>query len=161
MSPGPHPVPGPAGTPDAPASSRHGQGPVLAAVSVGGAVGAVARYAAGLWWPTPAGTFPWTTFVVNVVGCAAIGVLMVLVLEVRKPHPLWRPFLGTGVLGGFTTFSTYAVDIQRLVDRGRAAVAVAYLGATLLAAMAAVWAATTLTRRLHPMPAPQAAEAGP
>ncbi|MGW6565685.1 fluoride efflux transporter CrcB [Streptomyces sp. NPDC054975] len=124
-----------------------GQLPVVAAVAAGGALGATARYGASLAWPTPAGAFPWTTFTVNVVGCAAIGVLMVLVTEVAAaPHPLLRPLLGTGVLGGFTTFSTYALDTQRLLSAGDTARGVAYMGATVAAALAAVWAATTATR---------------
>ncbi|MGW4895629.1 fluoride efflux transporter CrcB [Kitasatospora sp. NPDC004240] len=125
-----------------------GQGPVVAVVAAGGAIGAVARYGAGLLRPEAPGAFPWTTFAVNAVGCALIGVLLVAVTEGRPAHPLVRPFLGTGVLGGFTTFSTYAVDIRRLLVEGRPGPGLAYLGGTLLAAMFAVWAAAGLTRRL-------------
>ncbi|MFE0729848.1 fluoride efflux transporter CrcB [Streptomyces antibioticus] len=127
--------------------ARRGQGPVVAAVAVGGAVGASARYGAALLWPTPADAFPWTTFWVNVVGCAVIGVFMVVITDVWAAHRLVRPFFGTGVLGGFTTFSTYAVDIQRLVDHGRPATGLLYLAGTMLAALAAVWTAARLTRR--------------
>ncbi|WP_221360976.1 fluoride efflux transporter CrcB [Streptomyces beigongshangae] len=123
-----------------------GQGPVVAVVAVGGAAGASARYGAALLWPARAGGFPWTTFWVNVAGCFAIGVLMVLVTEVWTVHRLVRPLLGTGVLGGFTTFSTYAVDIQRLTQDGLPRTALAYLAATLLAALAAVRLAVALTR---------------
>jgi CrcB protein len=63
-------------------------------------------------------------------------------------HRLVRPFFGTGVLGGFTTFSTYAVDIQKLVNSGHARTGLAYLAGTMLAALAAVWIAATLTRRV-------------
>ncbi|MCX4759563.1 fluoride efflux transporter CrcB [Streptomyces sp. NBC_01275] len=124
-----------------------GQLPVVAAVAVGGGIGAAARYAAALGWPVQSGGFPWTTFWVNIAGCAVIGVFLVLITEALSAHPLVRPFFGTGVLGGFTTFSTYAVDIQRLVDAGRPATALAYLAATLCAALAAVWLAATATRR--------------
>src|SRR5690242_7485541 len=88
--------------------------PVIAAVAAGGAIGASARYGAALLWPTATDAFPWTTLVVNVVGCAVIGAFMVLITEVWTVHRLVRPFFGTGVLGGFTTFSTYAADIRRL-----------------------------------------------
>lgn len=125
-----------------------GQSAVVAVVAAGGALGAATRYGAGLLWPTAPGAFPWTTLAVNVAGCAAIGVLMVLISEVWAAHRLVRPFFGTGVLGGFTTFSTYAADIQRLVAGGRAQVGLAYLAATLLAALSAVWCAAALTRRL-------------
>ncbi|MGA5037722.1 fluoride efflux transporter CrcB [Streptomyces capoamus] len=135
-----------------PASARRtewrAQAPVVAAVAAGGALGATARYAITLAWPTPAGGFPWATFWTNVSGCAAMGVLMVLVTEVWAAHRLLRPFLGTGVLGGFTTFSTYAVDIRGLVDAGRPGVGLAYLAATLCAALAAVWLASAAARRL-------------
>ncbi|KUN81228.1 fluoride efflux transporter CrcB [Streptomyces griseoruber] len=127
-----------------------GQLPVVAVVAVGGGIGAAARYAATLWWPTATGGFPWTTFWVNVVGCAVIGVFLVLITEVLTVHRLVRPFFGTGVLGGFTTFSTYTVDIQRLVDAGRPGAAFAYLAATLSAALGAVWLAATATRRALP-----------
>ncbi|MCX5167160.1 fluoride efflux transporter CrcB [Streptomyces antibioticus] len=125
-----------------------GQLPVVAVVAVGGALGAVARYAASLWWPTETGGFPWTIFWVNVVGCAVIGVFLVVITEILEVHRLVRPFFGTGVLGGFTTFSTYAVDIERLFHAGRAGTALAYLAATLCAALAAVWLAAAATRRV-------------
>ena len=124
-----------------------GQGLFIAAVSAGGALGAGARYGAALLWPTAAGAFPWTTLVVNAVGCALIGVLMV-VTEAWSAHHLVRPFLGTGVLGGFTTFSTYAVDTQQLVDGGSPRTGLAYLVLTLLVAMVAVWGAVLVTRRV-------------
>ncbi|GAA1928498.1 hypothetical protein GCM10009716_40380 [Streptomyces sodiiphilus] len=120
---------------------------VLAAVAAGGALGAAARYAAFGLWPHPPGGFPWATVGVNVAGCALIGVLMVLVGEAGRAHPLVRPFLGTGVLGGFTTFSHYALDIQRLLEAGRLPAGLGYLAVTLLGALAAVWCAAALTRR--------------
>ncbi|MFK4106227.1 fluoride efflux transporter CrcB [Streptomyces sp. NPDC019531] len=124
-----------------------GQTPVVAVVALGGALGATARYALSLQWPAQPGGFPWATFWTNVTGCAVIGVFMVVITDVWAAHRLVRPFFGTGVLGGFTTFSTYAVDIQRLVDHGRPATGLAYLAATLLAALTAVWLASTAARR--------------
>ncbi|WNM32204.1 fluoride efflux transporter CrcB [Streptomyces sp. Li-HN-5-11] len=124
------------------------QAPVIAVVALGGALGAVARYALTLWWPTPPGGFPWATFWTNVAGCAVIGVFMVVITEVWAAHRLVRPFFGTGVLGGFTTFSTYAVDTQRLTDSGHVRTGLAYLAATLLAALAAVWLAAWAARRV-------------
>ncbi|MEU6284383.1 fluoride efflux transporter CrcB [Streptomyces sp. NPDC047028] len=127
---------------------RRGQWPIIAAVALGGAIGASARYGASLLWPTAPGTFPWTTLVVNVIGCGVIGMFMVIITDVWAAHRLVRPFFGTGVLGGFTTFSTYAVDVQRLVDGRHAATGLAYLAATMLAALATVWATANLTRRV-------------
>ncbi|MEU6366790.1 fluoride efflux transporter CrcB [Streptomyces sp. NPDC046931] len=124
------------------------QGPVVAVVALGGGVGATARYAASLLWPARTGGFPWTTFAVNIVGCAVIGVFMVVITDVWAAHRLVRPFFGTGVLGGFTTFSTYAVEIQKLVDAGEPRIAFAYLAATPAGALTAVWLAMTAARRL-------------
>ncbi|MFI9491156.1 fluoride efflux transporter CrcB [Streptomyces halstedii] len=120
---------------------------VLGVIAVGGALGALARFGAARLWPTATGTFPWTTLCVNAVGCLVIGVFLVVVTEFRSAHRLLRPFFGTGVLGGFTTFSTYTVDIERLIDGGRAATALVYLAATLVAALAAVSTGTWTTRR--------------
>ncbi|MER5917513.1 fluoride efflux transporter CrcB [Streptomyces sp. NPDC001982] len=125
-----------------------GQVPVVAMVALGGALGATARYALTLWWPTRPGGFPWATFWTNVVGCVVIGVFMVVITDVWAAHRLVRPFFGTGVLGGFTTFSTYAVDIQRLVDGGHPGTGLAYLAATLCAALGAVWLASLAARRV-------------
>jgi fluoride exporter len=142
---------------EAPATARaparrpspwHGQGPVVAVVAVGGGIGATARYGASLLWPTDATGFPWTTLWVNVVGCFVIGLFMVVITDVWAAHRLVRPFFGTGVLGGFTTFSTYAVDIQRLVDAGHPRTGLAYLAATLCAALTAVWLCVAATRRV-------------
>lgn len=128
-------------------SLRHGQAPVVAVVALGGGIGAAARYGASLLWPMQTGGFPWTTFWVNVVGCAVIGVFMVVITDGWAAHRLVRPFFGTGVLGGFTTFSTYTVDIERLVDAGRPGTGLAYLAATLVAALASVGLAVAAARR--------------
>ncbi|MEW2081018.1 CrcB family protein [Streptomyces sp. NPDC005283] len=126
----------------------HGQGAIVAAVALGGAIGAIARYGASLLWPTAAGAFPWTTLLVNAIGCAIIGIFMVVITDVWAAHRLVRPFFGTGVLGGFTTFSTYAVDIQQRVNGNDARTGLAYLALTLLVAVASVWTTANLTRRV-------------
>ncbi|WP_181779220.1 fluoride efflux transporter CrcB [Pseudonocardia pini] len=116
-----------------------GQGRPVAAAAAGGAVGALARWTVGLGLPAAPGTFPLGTFLINVVGCLAIGAL-VEVLTTRPSNPLLRPFLATGVLGGFTTFSTYAVDVAHLLLAGHPGTGLLYLAGTLLAALAATWA---------------------
>ncbi|WP_433010845.1 fluoride efflux transporter CrcB [Kribbella sp. CA-294648] len=126
----------------------HGEGAVLAVIAIGGAIGASARYLIGLSWPAPPGSLPWATVVINVTGCALIGVLMVLVSEVWVAHRLIRPFVGTGILGGFTTFSTYAVDIQQLIADGQPLTALINLLITVIGAIAAVLAGTHATRAL-------------
>ena len=111
---------------------------VLAVIAAGGALGASARYGVALALPHGPNDWPWSTLLINVMGCLLIGVLMVLVLEVWVAHRLVRPFLGVGILGGYTTFSTYAVEAQQLIAAGRAGLALAYMVATVIAAVVAV-----------------------
>jgi CrcB protein len=127
-----------------------GQAAAVAAVAVGGALGALARWGIGLAWPTPHAGFPAATLVINVVGCLLMGVLVVHVAEVREAHPLVRPFLGVGVLGGFTTFSTFAVDAQQLLAGGRLGVALGYLAATVLGSVGAAALGLALARATAP-----------
>lgn len=108
----------------------------LAAVAVGGGLGGVARYGLSSAVPGLVGTV-----LVNMLGCALIGVLVVLA---PRLHPLARPFLGVGVLGGFTTFSAYALDAVELGD-WRAAV---FLVLTVLLALSATALAMTVTRKV-------------
>jgi fluoride exporter len=119
---------------------------VLAVVALGGAAGAAVRYGITVVVPPTRTGFPWATFDINVAGCLLIGVLMVLVTDVWTRQRLLRPFLGVGVLGGFTTFSTYVVDVQRLVDAGAAATALSYLAATVIAALIATYVGMAVTR---------------
>jgi fluoride exporter len=120
---------------------------VLVVIAVGGAIGTGARYGAGLLWPTAPSSFPWTTLGINASGCLVIGIFLVALTEAWTA-PAWvRPFFATGVLGGYTTFSTYCVDIERLVSGGRAGLALSYLAATVVAALVAVTAGAWATRR--------------
>lgn len=119
---------------------------MLAAVAAGGVLGAEARAGVAALLPTPSGGFPVGTLLVNVSGCLLIGVLLVLVVEAGRGHPLARPFLGVGVLGGYTTFSGYAVDAQRLIDGGHALTALGALAATPVLALAAVAGSARVTR---------------
>jgi CrcB protein len=121
---------------------------VLATIALGGAMGALARWAVAEALPHVPGEFPWDTLLTNVEGCFLIGVLMVLVVERWPDRRLVRPFFGTGILGGFTTFSTYAVDTRALFAAGHLGPAVAYLGGTLLLGLAAVVAGLRATERV-------------
>lgn len=105
----------------------------------------MSRYELMELFPRPQGGFGWATFDVNVSGCLLIGVLMVLTSEVWTGSRLLRPFLGVGVLGGYTTFSTYVVDIQQTVAEGAAATGLLYLAATMAGALVAVWAGAAAT----------------
>ena len=110
---------------------------VLGAIAAGGILGSEARYALGLAVPHAAGSWPTATFVINISGSLVLGALMVVLTELTSPHRLLRPFLGVGVLGGWTTFSTAMVDVEQLVRAGRPVVAVAYLVGTAVAALLA------------------------
>ncbi|MGZ4657695.1 MAG: fluoride efflux transporter FluC [Blastococcus sp.] len=111
---------------------------VLAVVALGGIAGAEARYGLNRLWPPAAGHWPLATWVENVSGALLIGALMVVLTELTSPHRLVRPFLGVGVLGGYTTFSTATVEVQELFRAGRPALALGYLVGTVVAAMIAV-----------------------
>ncbi len=119
---------------------------LLALIAIGGVIGATARHGLELAFPHPADGFAWATFGINVSGCGLIGVLMVLIEHIWTRQRLLRPFLGVGVLGGFTTFSTYVFDINQAVGAGAPRMALVYLAATPAAALVAVWTTATLTR---------------
>ncbi len=111
----------------------------LAVAAVGGALGALARYAVDLTAEGLGFALPWATLAINVVGCLLMGVLVSYVLAHPSRHQLWRPFLGAGVLGGFTTFSAFAGDAVLLAGEGAWVVSAAYVVATLAGGLVALW----------------------
>lgn len=127
-----------------------GRSSVLAAIAAGGVVGASARALIQQALPAREGDFPWATLGVNLAGCLLIGMLMVFIGRRRSDRRLLRPFAGVGVLGGFTTFSTYVVEIQQAVAAGAVPAALSYLLGTVFGALLAVAAGTALAERLVP-----------
>lgn len=125
---------------------RPRQWDVVLATAVGGVIGTEARYGLELAVPHGPNGFPWSILIINASGSLAIGALMVLLLELTSPHRLLRPFLGVGVLGGYTTYSTFAVDTERLLHAHRPAVALAYVVLTVVACLLAVVVASTATK---------------
>jgi fluoride exporter len=119
---------------------------ILLVIAAGGAVGSLARWGLGEAFSADSGSFPWATLIENVTGSFVLGVLMVFVIDVWPPSRYVRPFVGVGVLGGFTTFSTYALDTRALVTADRALLAAVYLFGTLAASLAAVWLGIALAR---------------
>ena len=122
---------------------------ILAVVSLGGVLGAVARAVIEQAWPHAVTSIGWATFTINVTGCFLIGVLVASV-ERFTPHHLVRPFLGTGVLGGYTTFSTHMLEVQQLIAHDRAALALGYLALQLVTGAAAAAAGAWVLERRSP-----------
>lgn len=116
---------------------RHELIPVTA-VAVGGALGAAARFGVDQALPWHPPQFPWATGIVNVSGCLAIGLVLGWLLTTAGQPPWLRPFLATGVLGGYTTFSTFSVETVRLVSAQASAVAVAYVLSSVVVGLALV-----------------------
>lgn len=123
---------------------------LLALIAIGGAVGAIARWALIEVWGHS--DLPWAVLVVNTAGCAAIGVLMALLLDLTSPGSRTaqrvRALIGVGFLGGFTTFSTAMLDLHGLLVDGRLPAAVGVMLLGLLTALAAVLVGLLGTRRL-------------
>ena len=104
----------------------------LAAVALGGALGTLARYSLDRGLPTHSGHFPTATLIINLSGSLLIGLLLPLALAHATRRPLLRPFLVTGVLGGWTTYSALATDSVSLLKAGHTWLALGDLGATLV-----------------------------
>ncbi len=125
---------------------------VLAAVALGGVVGSLGRYAVGLVLPHAAGGFPSATLLVNVTGAFAMGLLVAFLVDRPGAHRLARPFVGVGVLGGWTTFSALAAEVVTLATGDRVQVALLYVAATFLFGTLAVPAGAVVGQRIWPGP---------
>jgi CrcB protein len=122
---------------------------VLAAIAAGGALGAPVRYGVAQLVQVARGGFPWATFWTNVTGSLALGFVLVLVLERFPPTRYVRPFVATGFLGAYTTYSTFAVETDVLIRDGHAAIAIVYAVVSLVAGFSAVWAGIRIARTLR------------
>lgn len=130
------------------APGRRVEASVLAAIALGGALGGPARYGIAQVVHVAPGGMPWATLVTNVSGSFVIGLVLALVLERFPPTRYLRPFVATGFLGAYTTYSTFAVETAVLVKDGHVPVALAYVVASLVAGLAAaragLWAGRSL-----------------
>ncbi len=117
-------------------------------VLAGAGLGGLARYAAGTWIMAKyGGRFPLGTLIINVTGSFLIGVLMTLLTERLHPHPNWRLFLVVGILGGYTTFSSFEYETYQAVREGARLMGMLYLTGSVLLGYAGVWLGTLLAAR--------------
>ena len=120
----------------------------LAAVFVGGALGTAARAGLATWMAPPPGHWPWATFIVNIVGAFILGFVTTRLLERLPLSAYRRPLLGTGLCGGLTTFSTMQVETVHMIQHHNYGLAVAYTLVSITAGLLAVYAATSLVRKV-------------
>ena len=117
-------------------------------VLAGAGLGGLARYVAGTWVMAKyGGRFPLGTFVINVSGSFLIGVLMTLLTERLNPHPNWRLFLVVGILGGYTTFSSFEYEAYQAVRDGARWMGMLYVAGSVLVGYLGVWLGAMLTAR--------------
>ncbi|MGZ3171525.1 MAG: fluoride efflux transporter CrcB [Croceibacterium sp.] len=113
-------------------------------VALGGAIGALLRYQTGRglthWLGAQAVTaFPWATLTVNVIGSLLMGVLAGFLARHGQGGEQWRLFIGVGVLGGFTTFSSFSLEMMLLIERGQPLQALTYVLISVLAGLSALY----------------------
>lgn len=117
-------------------------------VLLGAGLGGLLRYSLGTWIMAKyGGRFPLGTFVINVTGSLCVGALMTLLIERMQPHPNWRLFLVVGVLGGFTTFSTFEYEAYQAIHGGARLMGLFYVAGSVVAGYLAVWLGVLLAAR--------------
>ena len=122
---------------------------MVLAIAAGGAVGATFRHYANMLALHFAGSgFPWGTLSVNIIGSFAMGVLITFFAHTGNPSPEVRGFLTVGLLGAFTTFSTFSLDVATLWERGESFATMGYIMASVILSIAALFAGMMLLRQL-------------
>jgi fluoride exporter len=132
-----------------PSAGVRRQSRLQVAVFIGGVIGALSRAGVSRALPWPAHGWPWATFVVNVTGTLLLGYFVTRLQERLPPSTYRRPLLGTGVCGALTTFSTFQIELIRLVRADQSLVAGTYLCASLAAGLVGMHVASVLTRRVR------------
>lgn len=124
---------------------------MIISIAVGGAIGSIARYLLSSQITHAVGSgFPWGILIVNILGCFTMGVIAELAALTWNMSPEMRAFLTTGVLGGFTTFSAFALDTAVLTERGDLTGATLYVTASVGLSVAALFAGLAMVRTLTP-----------
>jgi len=119
------------------------------AIAAGGAAGSVLRFWMSTWVHSFAGrSFPYGTLAVNVIGCLLMGLLFVLLVERMSGSALWRAALLIGVLGGFTTFSSFSIETFNLLEQGDYLKAGVNALSSLVLCLGATWAGVILGRQI-------------
>ncbi len=118
---------------------RSRQPEVLALIAAGGFIGALGRYELGLVWKTPPSGIPWVTFTINTSGAFLLGVILTILLELPRPNRYLRPFLCVGVLGAWTTMSTFAVETDLLLKDRHLGAGISYVAVTVIVGLSVVW----------------------
>lgn len=119
----------------------------LAAIYVGGVIGALGRVGLSEALPHGVGAWPWATFTVNMIAAALLGWFVTRLGERLPPSTYRRPFLGTGLCGALSTFSTLQLELFKMLEGGYLGLAVAYAVATIVGGFACVHLGTVATRR--------------
>lgn len=147
--------------PSGPRARAHWRLDVLVAVSAGGAIGSLARYAITTAFPVTDGRFPASTLAINTSGSYLLGFALVLLIERLPPSRYARAFMAVGVIGAFTTFSTFAVDTVHLARDHHVATAVAFFATSVLGGLAVAQLGIVTGRAIphrHPPPPQHPAE---
>ena len=122
---------------------------LLILATIGGAIGSGARHLVNVGMTRALGLgFPWATLTVNVIGSFLMGFLVDMILRRFGGSPELRTFLATGILGGFTTFSAFSLDISTLLGRGQTEAAISYIVASVAISLLALYAGLALSRAL-------------
>ena len=129
------------------AATAAAMNPVILVMS-GGAIGAALRYGLSRALPVNLGGWPWPTFAANLLGGLAMGMLAAWLVRGNGAAEPLRLFLGVGVLGGFTTFSAFSLEMAQMVQRGQGMMAAAYAVVSVILALGAVFAGMMLARTI-------------
>jgi fluoride exporter len=122
---------------------------LLILATLGGAIGSGARHLVNISMTRALGpAYPWATLTVNVVGSFLMGFLVDMIMRRFGGSPEMRTFLATGILGGFTTFSAFSLDVANLIGRGDHTTAVGYIAASVAISLLALYAGLALSRAL-------------